>query len=328
MTDENAVLVNRSGPVTTITINRPARRNAVDRNTANLLRAAFRDFDDDEGQHVAVLTGTGETFCGGYDLKSLSEDGVEYAAEGDGPMGPSRMLLTKPTIAAVEGFAVAGGLELALWCDLRVASTTAIFGVFCRRFGVPLVDGGTVRLPRLIGGSRALDMILTGRPVDAQEALAFGLANRVVPRGSAREEAEHLAHELARFPQLCMRTDRMSAYRQWDDGIEAALRFEGREGERPLRDGARAGATLFAQGQGRGGTFRLDDAFGSAVKRRRSGSLAVFAPGRGADVRRARPRAWLRRAHVDPLRCDEHAVVVEIVHVAHRRLRRLDFARG
>jgi enoyl-CoA hydratase len=247
------VLITTNGPVTTIALNREFRRNAVDRKTGDLLRSAFAAFEADDDQRVAVLTGSDDVFCAGFDLTSLSSDGIAYAPEGDGPMGPTRMLLSKPTIAAVEGYAVAGGLELALWCDLRVASASAVFGVFCRRWGVPLVDGGTVRLPRLIGHSRALDMILTGRPVDAQEALSFGLANRVVPRGKALEEAQRLALEIARFPQICMRTDRMSSYRQWGADVESALRFEGIEGERPLLEEARAGVARFAGGAGRGG---------------------------------------------------------------------------
>jgi enoyl-CoA hydratase len=249
------VVVERNGPITTVVINRPERRNAVDRATAEGLRDACAAFETDNTAAVAVLCGAGGTFCAGYDLKSLSSDGLNYEPEGEGPMGPTRQLLSKPVIAAVEGHAVAGGLELALWCDLRVASETAVFGVFCRRWGVPLIDGGTVRLPRLIGQSRALDMILTGRPVGAEEALSFGLANRVVPAGRARIEAERLAAEIARFPALCMRTDRMSSYRQWDLDLAIALRQEGRAGEQPLREEARQGAGRFASGLGRGGSF-------------------------------------------------------------------------
>ncbi|MEQ9643381.1 MAG: crotonase/enoyl-CoA hydratase family protein [Alphaproteobacteria bacterium] len=253
------VLVERAGPVTTVIINRPERRNAVDANTATALDEAFRAFDEDNGQSVAVLTGAGGYFCAGYDLKSVSERGTVGANPGGrGPMGPSRALLSKPVIAAVEGYAVAGGLELALWCDLRVAAAGAAFGVFCRRWGVPLIDGGTVRLPRVIGHGRALDMILTGREVSAEEALAFGLANRVVPAGEARAAAEALAESLARFPQLCMRADRLSAHRQWDLDLDAALRNEAEGGEAPLRAEAREGATRFAGGHGRGGRF--DDA--------------------------------------------------------------------
>jgi enoyl-CoA hydratase len=250
-----SLLVSRDGPVTTVTIDRRERRNAVDPETALALRAAFREFDSDEEAAVAVLTGAGGCFCAGWDLKSLAGDGDGYDPEGEGPLGPTRTLLSKPAIAAVEGHAVAGGLELALWCDLRVASATAVFGVFCRRWGVPLVDGGTVRLPRLIGHSRALDMILTGRGVGAEEALAWGLANRLVPAGAALAEAQALAAEIARFPPLCMRTDRASSYRQWDLGLGDALRAEGVAGEAPLREGARDGAARFAAGRGRSGSF-------------------------------------------------------------------------
>jgi enoyl-CoA hydratase len=249
------VLVERDGPVTTIILNRPERRNAVDAETASLLLAAFRDFESDEAASVAVLCGAGGCFCAGYDLKALAGGAVRYDPRGDGPMGPSRMQIAKPLIAAVEGHAVAGGLELALLCDLRIASQTAIFGVFCRRWGVPLVDGGTVRLPRIIGHGRALDMILTGRPVDAKEALAFGLANRVVPAGEARRAAEELAQELARFPQACMRSDRQSSYRQYGETIEAALGIEARLGEAAIGGEAIAGAARFAGGRGRGGDF-------------------------------------------------------------------------
>ena len=244
------------GPVTTVTIDRPGARNAVDPETAEALLAAFAAFEADPDSAVAVLTGAGGHFCAGYDLKSLSSGAsVEYEPEGDGLMGPSRRMLTKPVIAAVEGYAVAGGLELALWCDLRIVAESAIFGVFCRRWGVPLIDGGTVRLPRLIGHSRALDMILTGRPVGAREALAFGLANRVVPDGSARADAERLAAEIARFPQACLKADRASSYGQWGESLPDALAREGRDGERPLIDEAVSGAGRFASGLGRSGDF-------------------------------------------------------------------------
>jgi enoyl-CoA hydratase len=249
------LLVERQGAVTTMILNRPERRNAVDHETALLLRAAFKAFDADDEASVAVLCGAGSSFCAGYDLKSLSGGDIEHDPDGEGPMGPSRLLVGKPVIGAIEGHAVAGGLELALLCDVRIASETAIFGVFCRRWGVPLVDGGTVRLPRVIGQGRALDMILTGRPVDAAEALSFGLANRLVPAGRARAEAEALAAEIARFPQICMRSDRLSAYRQWDKPIEDALALEGRLGEAALRSEAVAGASRFAGGLGRGGDF-------------------------------------------------------------------------
>jgi enoyl-CoA hydratase len=249
--------IESDGPVFIVTMDRPQARNAVDPEQAQRLRAAFEQFEREEAAQVAVLTGANGTFCAGYDLKSLSGRGIDriYEPEGDGPMGPSRRLLSKPVIAAVEGHAVAGGLELALWCDLRVASETAVFGVFCRRWGVPLVDGGTVRLPRIVGMSRALDMILTGRPVGAREAMEWGLANRLAPAGQALAEAVNLAKEIARFPALCMRTDRLSAHRQWDMDLAAALGMEGREGMAPLLAGARDGAARFAAGKGRGGDF-------------------------------------------------------------------------
>ena len=249
------VRIENDGPVRIVTIDRPDCRNAVDPETADRLRDAFSAFDADDSAQAAILTGAGGTFCAGFDLRAVGRGGSRYEPEGVGPMGPTRMLVSKPVIAAVEGHAVAGGLELALWCDLRVASETAIFGVFCRRWGVPLIDGGTVRLPRIVGQGRALDMILTGRPVDAAEALAIGLANRVAPAGGALAAASQLAHEIVRFPALCMKTDRLSAYRQFDFGLEEALRFEGRGGEAPLRAEARAGAERFKGGEGRGGTF-------------------------------------------------------------------------
>jgi enoyl-CoA hydratase len=248
------VLVEKNGAITIVTINRPASRNAVDPPTALLLRQAFAEFDADRDALAAVLTGAGSTFCAGADLKAVAQ-GFPYEPEGEGPMGPTRMFVSKPVIAAVEGHAVAGGLELALWCDLRVASTTAVFGVFCRRWGVPLVDGGTVRLPRLIGHSRALDMILTGRPVDAHEAYAFGLANRLVEAGQARREAETLAREITRFPQGCLKADRLSSYLQWGHSLEEALRVEGRGGDETVRTASAKGAARFAGGLGRGGDF-------------------------------------------------------------------------
>ena len=252
------VRIEKDGPVTTVIMNRPEVRNAVDHATALELQAAFRAFEADTDAYVGVLCGDNGTFCAGYDLKAVAagKGTGAYEPEGDGPMGVSRILLSKPVIAAISGYAVAGGLELALWCDLRVMEEDAQVGVFCRRWGVPLVDGGTVRLPRLIGMSRALDLILTGRAVGAQEALAMGLCNRVVPKGKAREEAQKLAHELARFPQICLRADRMSAYRQWDLDLVAALKNEGREGLKPLRAEAQAGAARFAAGAGRGGLFK------------------------------------------------------------------------
>ena len=250
-----SVRAERNGPVTTIVIDRPDRRNAVDPATAVALRDTFANFQADETAQVAVLTGAGGHFCAGFDLKAFAEAGADYDPLGEGPMGPTRRLLAKPVLAAVEGYAVAGGLELALWCDMRIASESATFGVFCRRWGVPLIDGGTVRLPRIVGQGRALDMILTGRPVGAEEALAFGLANRVVAQGQARAEAERLAAEIARFPALCMRTDRLSAYASWDAGLGEALRAEALAGEAPVREGAREGAARFADGRGRSGDF-------------------------------------------------------------------------
>ncbi|HSW11738.1 MAG TPA: crotonase/enoyl-CoA hydratase family protein [Solimonas sp.] len=256
----NEVLVERRPPLLFVTINRPQARNAVDGVTAAQLAAAFRAFDEDAELKVAILSGAGEHFCAGADLKAVAggEAGRanRIATEGDGPMGPSRMQLSKPVIAAVSGYCVAGGIELALWCDLRVADQSAVFGVFCRRFGVPLIDGGTVRLPRAIGMSRALDMILTGRPVDAQEAWAFGLANRVVPRGQALAEAEKLALQIAAFPQQCMRGDRRSAYEQWGMAEDAAIANEFAHGLQTLQSGETvAGATRFSGGVGRGGKF-------------------------------------------------------------------------
>lgn len=244
-----------NGEVTTIVLDRPDRRNAVDGPTAQALADAFRAFDADEGASVAVLYGDGGTFCAGADLKAIAEGkGNRIDPDGDGPMGPTRMRLSKPVIAAIEGFAVAGGLELALWCDLRVAAKSATFGVFCRRFGVPLIDGGTIRLPRLIGMSRALDLILTGRPVDAEEALTFGLANRVVEDGTARAEAEALARRIAAFPQVCMRGDRRSAYENaWRDDDEEALRKELLGGMDALKAEAIDGAKRFSDGAGRHG---------------------------------------------------------------------------
>lgn len=250
-----SVRVERTGPVTTVILDRPHVRNAVDRETAQELADAFRAFEADDDASVAVLWGAGGTFCAGADLKALGTGRPNRVqADGDGPLGPTRMLLDKPVIAAVAGHAVAGGLELALWCDLRVADETAVFGVFCRRWGVPLIDGGTVRLPRLIGMSRALDMILTGRGVDAREAEAFGLANRVVEAGTEREAAERLAAELARFPQATLRGDRRSAYEQEHLPIDEAIANELRHGIRSLEQ-AQRGAARFADGLGRHGDF-------------------------------------------------------------------------
>ena len=252
-----AVRVERDGPVTTVILSRPAVKNAVDGPTADALIAAFRAFEQDPEAKVAVLFGEGGTFCAGADLKAVAA-GRPFRLEeqGDGPMGPSRIPLAKPVIAAVAGHAVAGGLELALWCDLRVVEEGAVLGVFCRRWGVPLIDGGTVRLPRIVGLGRALDLILTGRPVGAAEALQMGLADRVAPAGQARPAAEALAREIAAFPQTCMLADRASAYRSLDLTLEEALRAEHRGGVAVLAAEGVSGAQAFAAGQGRGGKAR------------------------------------------------------------------------
>ncbi len=263
MTD--TVRVDRNSEVTTVIIDRPAARNAVDRPTADALVDAFLSFEKDDAARVAVLWGAGGVFCAGADLKGVAagrgnrlvppQEPHDLLA-GDAPMGPTRMRLSKPVIAAIAGPAVAGGLELALWCDLRVAEEDAVFGVYCRRWGVPLIDGGTVRLPRLIGQSRALDMILTGRPVAAMEAFAMGLANRVVPKGESRTEAEKLAAELARLPQACLRSDRSSVYEQFDFDFAGAMANEFRRGQATLATGeSLRGAARFASGKGRGGSF-------------------------------------------------------------------------
>ena len=253
----NPVLFEVDGPVCTIVLNRPERRNAVDRATADALLAAFLRFEDDASLRVAVLCGAGSAFCGGADLQAMHDpatrNDVTPDGSGCGPMGPTRMALAKPLIAAVHGHAVAGGLELALLADLRVADESAVFGVFCRRWGVPLIDGGTVRLPRIVGMGRALDMILTGRAVDATEALQMGLANRVVPAGQARAAAEQLAYELAALPQACMLADRASSYRQWDLPLDEALRREGADGYRIVFEEGLDGAARFAGGAGRHG---------------------------------------------------------------------------
>ncbi|NEC51472.1 crotonase/enoyl-CoA hydratase family protein [Actinospica acidiphila] len=249
------VRIERRGAVTTVVLSRPEARNAVDGPTAAELADAFRAFEADDEARAAVLWGEGGTFCAGSDLKALGTERANRVTEdGDGPMGPTRLRLSKPVIAAVSGHAVAGGLELALWCDLRVAEEDAVFGVFCRRWGVPLIDGGTVRLPRLVGTSRAMDMILTGRPVPAAEAYAMGLANRVVPVGRAREEAEELAASLARFPQACLRSDRASVLEQEGLGEEEALAAELRHGAAVLAESLE-GAARFASGAGRHGAF-------------------------------------------------------------------------
>lgn len=246
-----------AGPVLTVTIDRPDVRNAVDRSTAEALADAFRAFDADDSLSVAVLTGAGGTFCAGADLKAITRGDAANRVEpdGDGPMGPTRMRLSKPVVAAIEGHAVAGGLELALWCDLRVAAEDSVLGVFCRRWGVPLIDGGTLRLPRLIGHSRAMDLILTGRPVPAAEALAIGLVNRTAAPGQALVAAQALAGEIAAFPQVCLRSDRASALEQWGLDEAEAIAAEYRHGLRALEAESLAGATRFAEGAGRHGAF-------------------------------------------------------------------------
>jgi enoyl-CoA hydratase len=254
-----AVRVERQGPVATIVMSRPERRNAVDGPMAAALRAAFKAFEADESQKVAVLWGEGGVFCAGADLTALSDPARKHDLDleggGDGPMGPSRIAFTKPIIAAVAGYAVAGGLELSLLADMRVAEEGAIFGVFCRRWGVPLIDGGTVRLPRIVGMGRAMDMILTGRPVGAREALEMGLINRIVANGQSRAAAEHLAAEIAGFPNACVLADRRSAYAQWDIPLAEALRREGRWGAPIVAQEGQAGAARFARGAGRHGRF-------------------------------------------------------------------------
>jgi len=248
-----SVRVERTGDVTTVILDRPHARNAVDGPTALALFAAFEEFDRDESAAVAVLWGDHGTFCAGADLQAIgTPESNPIHRTGPAPMGPSRMILSKPVIAAVSGYAVAGGLELALWCDLRVVEENAVFGVFCRRWGVPLIDGGTVRLPRLIGHSRAMDMILTGRAVDAAEALAIGLANRVVPTGHSRQAAEELAAELARAPQGCLRSDRLSVLHQWGRSEAEAMDFEFGSLSKVAAESL-AGAKRFAQGAGRHG---------------------------------------------------------------------------
>lgn len=255
MSAQEEVIVEHDGPVTIVTIDRPHARNAVDRSTARLLADAFRAFDADDERSVAILTGANGVFCAGADLKAVGEGrGNAVTDDGDGPMGPTRMLLSKPVIAAVEGFAVAGGLELAVWCDLRVAANDAVFGVYCRRWGVPLVDGGTVRLPRLIGHSHALDLILTGRGVSGDEAQRMGLVNRLTEPGGALDAARTLAHELAALPPQCMRGDRLSSYEQWGEPLDEAMRIELRHAQATLASGeSREGAIRFAQGAGRHG---------------------------------------------------------------------------
>jgi enoyl-CoA hydratase len=256
--DRAPVVVERNGAVTIVTIDRPQVRNSVDERTAEGLAAAFRSFEADVSQSVAVLTGSGGCFCAGADLKAIaSGSGNRVSESGDGPMGPTRMTVSKPVIAAIEGHAVAGGLELALWCDLRVAAEDAVFGVYCRRWGVPLVDGGTVRLPRLVGQSHALDLILTGRGVSGEEARIMGLANRLVPSGQALAAAVELAEQIARFPQLCLRSDRRSALDQWDLSEKEALLRETRRGLEVIQSGETSeGARRFTDGAGRHGKPR------------------------------------------------------------------------
>jgi enoyl-CoA hydratase len=258
------ILVEKSSRITTITLNRPEAKNAVDGPTAEALCLAFREFDADPEADVAVLAGAGDTFCAGADLKAVAggfgshprANPLNAGIDATAPMGPTRLSLSKPVIAAVSGYAVAGGMELALWCDLRVMEQDAIFGIFCRRWGVPLIDGGTVRLPRLIGMSRALDLILTGRAVDAAEAFAIGLANRVVAHGQALAAAQQLARQIAGFPQACMRSDRRSAYEQWDRDPAAALAAEFAHGMATIATGETVkGAGKFAGGAGRHGDF-------------------------------------------------------------------------
>jgi enoyl-CoA hydratase len=253
---EPNVRVEADGPVAIVTIDRPERRNAVDPATARALASVLRAFDADEDHHVAVLTGAGGHFCAGFDLVALAAGDPPWLSEdGDGPMGPTRMRLTKPVIAAVEGYAVAGGLELALWCDLRIAGEGAVFGVFSRRFGVPFVDGGTVRLPRVVGHGRAMEMLLTGRPVDAEEAVAIGLANRLVPAGRALEEAVALGRQIAAAPQAALRGDRLSAIEAWDLPEPSAIANELRHGLEAIASGETGGgAARFAGGEGRHGT--------------------------------------------------------------------------
>ncbi|WP_040792144.1 crotonase/enoyl-CoA hydratase family protein [Nocardia paucivorans] len=252
-----SVRVEHAGPVTTVILHRPEARNAVDGPTAAALADAFRAFDADPTAAVAVLWGDGGTFCSGADLKAMgSEKSNRLAPDGDGPMGPTRLRLSKPVIAAVSGYAVAGGLELALWCDLRIAEQDSTFGVYCRRWGVPLIDGGTVRLPRIVGTGRAMDMILTGRPVSAPEALQMGLVSRVVPAGDARRVAEELAAQLATLPQTCLRSDRLSVLEQEGLDEETAMRGEFEHGMATLGESGLEGARRFTAGEGRHGEFR------------------------------------------------------------------------
>lgn len=258
MSTTGTVLTRQEADVLIVTINRPTRRNAIDREAAAALYEAFKAFDADDSLSVAILTGAEGNFCAGADLQAVAAGkGNPVRPDGDmGPMGPTRLELSKPVIAAVEGYAVAGGLELALWCDLRVASDSARFGVFCRRFGVPLIDGGTIRLPRLIGASRAMDLVLTGREVGPDEALAIGLSNYAAPAGTALDRAIQLANDIAAFPQTCLRADRLSAMRQWSLDMDAALKAEVEGGLNVLKSGETLkGATAFTKGKGRHGSF-------------------------------------------------------------------------
>lgn len=260
---QSPVNVEHDGPVCVITINRPDKRNAVDRATASALRDAFIAFESDDDLAVAILTGASGNFCAGADLEAMDDperrNAIDPEGAGPGPMGPSRMLLDKPVIAAVPGYAVAGGLELALFCDMRVIEDSTVFGVFCRRWGVPLIDGGTVRLARIVGQGRALDMVLTGRLVDADEAMQMGLANRRVTDGQALNAARELAHQIAGFPQQCLRADRRSLYGQWDYPLDEALQHEGAGGYPVVFAEAIAGAGRFAGGAGRHGRFDNTD---------------------------------------------------------------------
>ncbi len=268
--ESDAVSVDQKGETTIVTLSRPHARNAVDRPTAEALAAAFLAFEQDDNQKVAVFHGDHGTFCAGADLKAVAASDPSQSNQimaprtgdqfdplsNEGPMGPSRMVLSKPVIASIAGYAVAGGMELALWCDMRVVEEGAVFGIFCRRWGVPLIDGGTVRLPRLIGHSRAMDLILTGRPVGAAEAFAMGLANRIVPEGTALDAAIALAEEIARFPQTCLRNDRRSAYEQWDMPFDLAMANEFHLGRKTLSSRESVeGASRFVSGKGRGGQF-------------------------------------------------------------------------
>ncbi|MDX1557363.1 MAG: crotonase/enoyl-CoA hydratase family protein [Marinobacter sp.] len=256
---EEAVLTSANDGIFTITLNRPDKRNAVDGPTADALRRAFTEFEESDVLKVAILCGAGGNFCAGADLEAIGDEQrrnrIDPHGTGHGPMGPTRMHFSKPVIAAVSGYAVAGGLELALMCDLRVVDASAVFGVFCRRWGVPLIDGGTVRLPRIVGHGRAMDMILTGRPVNAEEALGMGLANRVVPDGTALQAAQELAVTIAGFPQQCLRADRASAIHQWDLDTKEALEAEGAGGYPVVFEEAIAGALKFKEGAGRHGQF-------------------------------------------------------------------------